>query len=153
MNNNKTIEHKGIVKKISEKSIIVSIISNTSCASCQVKGSCNISEIEEKEIEVISFDKPYKIGDHVEVFFKESLGFRAVFLGYILPFLIIFTILIIGDVLGLDEVISGLLSLASLIPYYFVIYLAKNKLKKTFSFSIRKNNTNFALNNAELNFK
>ena len=153
MNNNKTIEHKGIVKEISDKSIIVSIISNTGCLSCQVKGSCNISEIEEKEIEVISFDKPYKIGEHVEVFFKESLGFRAVFLGYILPFLIIFTILIIGDVSDLDEVTSGLLSLASLIPYYFIIYLIKNKLKKTFSFSIRKTQTNFSLNDAELNFK
>ena len=152
MSNNKTIEHKGIVKEISNKSIIVSIISNTGCLSCQVKGSCNISEIEEKEIEVINYNKSYEIGENVEVFFKESLGFRAVFLGYILPFLVVFSILIITKISGLNEGLSGLLSLASLIPYYLIIYLIKNKLKKTFSFSIRKMESNYALNNAELNF-
>ena len=153
MNNNKTIEHKGLVKEINDNSVIVSIISNTGCLSCQVKGSCNISEIEEKEIEVVNHNEILKIGEHVEVFFKESLGFRAVFLGYILPFLVVFSILIITKILGFNEGMSGLLSLVSLLPYYFIIYLLKNKLKKTFSFSIRKTELNFPINNANLNFK
>ncbi|MBN1253573.1 MAG: SoxR reducing system RseC family protein [Bacteroidales bacterium] len=152
MSNNKTIEHKGIVKKINDKSIIVSIITNSACLSCQVKGSCNLSEIEEKEIEVLNFNNSYKIGENVEVFFKESLGFRALFLAYILPFLIVLSVLIIGKISNLSEGLSGLLSLASLIPYFTIIYFIKNKLKETFSFSIKKTESDFVLNNAELKF-
>jgi len=152
MNNNKTIEHEGIVKEITDKSIIVSIIANSACLSCQIKGSCNISEVEEKEIEVINYNKSFKIGEYVEVFFKESLGFKAVFLGYILPFLIVLSVLIIGEIFNTGEGLTGILSLVSLVPYYFIIYLIKNKLKKTFSFSIRKTKSDFLLNKAELNF-
>jgi len=88
----------------------------------------------------------------VVVFLKESLGFRAMFLGYLLPFLILMTVLIIGTSIGLDEGTAGLLALGSLVPYYMVIFIKNKKLKKTFSFSIRKIHTDQILRNAELNF-
>ena len=152
MNGIKTIEHKGIVKKAESDKLIVSIITNSSCASCQVKGSCSASEIEEKEIEIRKFDEIYKAGEQVVVFFKESLGFRALFLGYLLPFLILMTVLIIATSIEFSEGIAGLLSLGSLVPYYTIIFFINKKLKKTFSFSIRKVFTDQILRNAELNF-
>lgn len=152
MNGIKTIEHKGIVKKAESDKLIVSIITNSSCASCQVKGSCSASEIEEKEIEIRKFDGIYKVGEQVVVFFKESLGFRALFLGYLLPFLILMTVLIIATSIEFSEGIAGLLSLGSLVPYYTIIFFINKKLKKTFSFSIRKVLSDEILRNAELNF-
>ena len=94
----------------------------------------------------------YKVGEQVVVFFKESLGFRAMFLGYLLPFLVLMTVLIIGTSIGLAEGTAGLLALGSLVPYYMVIFLKNKKLKKTFSFSIRKIHTDQILRNAEFNF-
>ena len=152
MNNIKTIEHKGIVKEADSEKIIVSIITNSGCASCEAKGCCSASEIEEKEIEIRKFDGIYKDGEHVVVFFKESLGFRAMFLGYLLPFLVLMTVLIIGTSIGIDEGIAGLLALGSLVPYYMIIFVKNKKLKKTFSLSIRNIHTDQILRNAELNF-
>jgi len=148
----KTIEHNGIVKKVDDDFILVSVIANTGCASCEAKGVCSVSELEEKEIEVRNFSDNYRVGEQVVVFFKESLGFRALFLGYILPFIILMLVLLLADTLGYGEGVAGLSALGSLIPYYSILYLTNKKLRKTFSFSIRKLNTGSLLKNAEFNF-
>ena len=127
------IEHEGIVKRVTEDSVIVSILKNSGCASCLAKDSCNLSESEEKEIEIKQFDQLYSIGEKVKVYFNKSLGFKALFLGYILPFLLVLSVLIITSSIGLNEGRAGLLSIGILLPYYFGVYLAKSVLKKTFT--------------------
>ena len=134
----KTIEHKGTIKKISENSIFVNIISKSACISCSAKGICSVSEIDEKEIEVKQYSAHFKIGEEVNVFYKESLGYRALFFGYILPFLIIFITLIVMISITNREGLSGIIAFASMLPYYLILYLNKNKFKKTFNFSIKK---------------
>jgi len=148
----RTIEHKGIIKKITDELILVSIIVNTSCASCEAKGACSASELDEKEVEVRNFSEDYRVGEQVVVFFDESLGFRALFLGYILPFIVLMIVLLTVNGLGYGEGTAGLMALGSLVPYYLIIYLTNKKLKKTFSFSIRKLDTRQILSNAEFNF-
>ena len=44
MDSKKEVTHTGIVKEIGEGAIKVSIIVQSGCASCQIKGTCNISE-------------------------------------------------------------------------------------------------------------
>ncbi|NJO89303.1 MAG: SoxR reducing system RseC family protein [Chloroflexia bacterium] len=134
----KTIEHTGVVKRVDNDSIIVSIIKNSGCASCEAKGSCNVSEVEEKEIEIRKFSGKYSVGEHVEVFFSESLGYRALFFGYVLPFIIVLTVLIVLTVANMNEGKAGLFALGSLIPYYLALFLTKNRQRNKFSFSIKK---------------
>ena len=134
----KTIEHKGIIKKISENSIFVNIISKSACISCSAKGICSVSDIDEKEIEVKKNSTNYSVGEEVKVYYKESLGYRALFLGYILPFSIIMTTLIIMLAITHKEGLAGIIAFASMLPYYLILYLNKNKFKKTFNFSIKK---------------
>ncbi len=134
----KTIEHIGVVKSVANNSVIVGILTNSGCASCQAKESCNISEVEEKDIEVRQFEQNYSIGEQVKVYFSESLGFRALFLGYVLPFLVILTILIVLTIANVSEGVAGLIALGSLIPYYITLFITRNKQRKTFSFSIKK---------------
>ena len=121
MSTAKTIEHIGVVKSVDDDSIIVGIVKNSGCASCQAKESCNISETEEKEIEINQFEKNYSIGEQVKVYFSESLGFRALFLGYVLPFLIVLSILIVLTIVKINEGIAGLFALGSLLPYYLIL--------------------------------
>ena len=133
------IEHKGIIKEVHGHELQVSIISEESCASCNLKGSCSVSEVTEKIIDITVADpKEYKTGEAVTVFYKQTLGFRALLLGYVLPFLIMLITLIITLSITNKELVSGLLSLVVLIPYYLLLYLSKDKIKKTFSFSIKK---------------
>ena len=37
-----------------------------------------------------------------------------------------------------NELLAGLTALGALLPYYLIVYLTKDKLRKTFSFSIKK---------------
>ncbi len=138
VSNNKNIEHIGTVKSIDNGSMIVSIIKNSACASCLAKGACNLSEVEEKEVEVSNFGDNYEVGEQVKVFFGESLGFKAIFLGYILPFLIVLVSLVVFNQLRISEIQSGIYSLGTLLPYYFILYLARKKHKKLFTFFIEK---------------
>ena len=138
MSVSKSIEHKGIIDSINGNKISVSFIALSGCASCHAKGYCSTSDMKEKSVEVYDFSNLYKVGDEVTVMLKQSLGLKAVWLGYILPFVLVVTALIILSQITKSEAISGLGAIALLIPYYLVLFLFKNKLKKTFSFFIKK---------------
>ena len=130
----KEIEHSGHIKEINGNDIKVSFYAQEACSSCNLKSNCSVSDTKEKIVDVKTF-KPedYKVGESVIVFFKQSLGFKALFLGYVLPFLILLTTMIVSLELTGKELFSGLLSLAILAPYYLTLYLSKNKIKKTFT--------------------
>jgi sigma-E factor negative regulatory protein RseC len=134
----KTIEHDGIVESVQSDKVNVRILAIAGCASCQLKGVCSSSDLEEKIIEVFNNSKNYKVGEKVRVALKQSLGFRALFLGYVLPFIIVLATLIITTNIFDSEAISGLLSLSILLPYYLGLYLLRNKVQKIFTFSIIK---------------
>lgn len=117
----------------------VSIINKSSCASCNLKGSCSVSDIQEKIVDVFTNNsKDFIVGENVDVYYKQSLGFRALFLGYLLPFIVVLITMVIMLETTNKELLSGLVSLASLIPYYLIVYLTRDKIKKTFSFSVKK---------------
>ncbi len=129
------ISHKGIVKEIKAQSLVVSIITTSGCASCELKGACNASEMTEKEVEVfVNNADDYKLHQAVTVAMKKHLGIQAVWWGYILPFL-----LVVGSLIGISVVtdnqgLAGLISLALLVPYYIVLYYSRKLMKNKFNF-------------------
>jgi len=134
----KTIEHQGSVYEIGKNSLKIAIIGASSCSSCHVKGACSVSDAELKIVEVIKPEQSYELGEQVSLIANESLGFKALFLGYLLPFLLLFTTLIISSYFIENEAITGGLSLAILLPYYAALFIYQKKIKKVFEFKIRK---------------
>jgi sigma-E factor negative regulatory protein RseC len=131
------ISHPGIIQSIDAHSIKIRIESAAACGSCIAKGSCGMAEMEDKVIEVIqSDDTQYTVGQYVTVSMKQTLGSLAVVLGYVVPFTVVLLTLIIMLQLGFSEGVSGLVSLGILAPYYLVLHLCRNLLKKTFRFYI-----------------
>ncbi|MEA3444544.1 MAG: SoxR reducing system RseC family protein [Bacteroidota bacterium] len=135
---NKPIEHKGRVESIRNGIVKVNILVQSACASCQVKGACSVSDMENKSIDIRTSKTNYKTGEMVNVQMQQSQGFKALFLGYVLPFILVMLVLGIGTSAGISEGISGLSSLIILLPYYLALYFLKDKLQQTFSFSIQK---------------
>lgn len=131
------ITHKGIIRKLSEKKIIVSIISESACASCHAQGACSASDMKEKEVEITHFEGDFKLGQAVTIVGKTTQGFKALFLGYLLPFVLVLSTLIISTSLQISETKGGLLSLAVLVPYYALLYVFRNQIKKSFEFEIK----------------
>lgn len=132
------VTHNGIVKRINDRRVLVSIIARSACASCQIKEACTLSEVEEKIIEVdLIEDQNFLIGEEVMVEMKQTLGTWAVLFGYFFPFLLVISSLIIFTALGLDQGLSGILSILILAPYYLIMYLSRSFLRKTFTYRLR----------------
>jgi sigma-E factor negative regulatory protein RseC len=130
------IHHEGIVQENSGKSVLVTITPSTACSGCHAKGSCNVTGGEKK---IISVDGSYDVkpGDSVVVQMKESMGYTALILGYILPFVSVMATLIILIAIGFSELTAGLISLAILLPYYMILFLFRKRVNEKFTFTLK----------------
>jgi sigma-E factor negative regulatory protein RseC len=134
----KKIEHLGRIQQVSGDTIKVNLINVAACSSCHVKGSCSVSDVDNKVIEVANTGAAFKPGDSVTVAFNESQGVKALFLGYIIPFIVLMVVLIIAWYLTGNELATALLALGSLIPYYMGLTLFRKKLENTFTFKVSR---------------
>jgi sigma-E factor negative regulatory protein RseC len=132
-----TIKHKGIVQKADDKNVIVSISSESACSGCNAEGSCKLSGNEEKIVEVAGSYK-VKPGDTVTILMKQSMGYAALFLGYILPLISVIAILIILISSKVSELVAGLASIAILIPYYIILWFFRNRINEKFTFTLKR---------------
>lgn len=131
------IEHEGIVAEINPQHIKVRIVNESACAACHAKGSCTAADLQDKLIDIYQFASDMKIGQKVMLLGEKSLAPKAVLLAYVYPILLILAVLITTFYLSDNELLAGGLSLAVLVPYYALIYRFKEKLKRTFSFTIK----------------
>ena len=138
MSKQKEISHEGYVKRIENNKIVVEITSVSACAGCHANGACSMADTQNKEIEIVTASKDFNIGEKVEISGKETQGMKAILLGYLFPFFILLISLIVLLSITKNEAISGIGSLVSLGPYYLILYFLRNRLKKTFTFEIKK---------------
>lgn len=134
-----TINKSGIIKNVKNDEITVEIMSCSACSSCAVKNYCNTAEAKQKEIILKSknADK-YKIGEEVVIEIDEKQALKSIIIAYVIPL-----ILMISTIIGVisyqqDEIIGGICGIIVLIPYYFGLFLARDKLKSGFEFKISK---------------
>ena len=131
------IKHPGVITSIDSSKIKVNITTYSACSSCGAKGICSISDVKEKIVEVPKTGD-FSIGQEVQVILHQTQGFKALYLGYVLPFIVVLITLIITSSLTRNEVLSGLISLGTLAPYYLILYYYKEKIRNKFTFAIRK---------------
>ena len=137
MKNTETISHEGIVTKITDDELEIKIVAQSACAACHAKSACGMGEQAEKILTVPRpKDKAFEINQKVNVRMAIGQGNKAAILAYLLPILLLLAVLFTCLGLGLDDGPSALISIAALIPYYIVLYLQRDKLKKKFEYSI-----------------
>lgn len=134
----KRISHDGVVDSLEGTEVVVRITSYAACNNCRAKEACNVTEEQEKFLRVKARASDYTSGEKVRVVLSQSLGFRALFLGYILPFLLVLTALLIASAVGVSELVAGLVSLSVLLPYYIGLKLFRGRLDRQFTFFLHK---------------
>ena len=134
-----TIEHQGVIISIDDKVAHVKIEQTSACASCHVKSVCGASEKSEKIVDANIMENTLKVGDTVTVIGHKSLGIQAVLLAYVLPFVLIVAMLFFANIFTTNELIIGTCALASLIPYFAILRLMRNKIQAKFQFYAIKN--------------
>lgn len=138
MNTSVCFEQKGIIESVTDNRITVRIDRGSACGHCSAQGLCNLAESTERIIEVNNSTQSFSIGEWVQVTMSKSMGNKAILLGYFIPFVLFISTLLILSAYGLPEWITGLVSLLILIPYFIILYIFRERLRRTFSFSIHK---------------
>lgn len=138
-----TLNKSGIIKNITKNELKIEILSCSACSSCVVKNYCTGFEAKQKEIVIKNKNVDnFQIGEEVLVSIDERQAFKSIFLAYVIPL-----ILMVSVIIGLlnyknDEILAGICGIIILIPYYFGLFLARDKLKSGFEFKISKKDAN-----------
>lgn len=130
------IKHEGVVVSVNGTEAKVRILQAGSCHGCQAKGMCGAAESKEKEVDAYMAE-PVAIGETVTVSVSQRMGWKAVLLAYVVPFVIL-----IGGVWlyghWMDEAAAGTMAILSVGVWYLVLRLMRDRLQKEFSFTINK---------------
>ncbi len=137
MNRDRLISHEGKVVGFEKDKVRVKILSLSACASCHAKGSCSAADMSEKYIDAFP-GAVFENGEKVNVVIEEKMGWTALLYGILIPCIIMVATLFTLNALGKSEPFSALASLASLIPYYFFLYLLRGRFEKKFTFKAER---------------
>ena len=136
-NENNTISHEGIVTKITDDELEIKILSQSACAACHAKSACGMGERSEKILTVPRpKNKDFALMQKVNVKMTIGQGNKAAVLAYLIPIILLLAVLFVCLGVGLGEGLSALVSIVALIPYYIVLYLKRDKLKKQFEYIV-----------------
>ena len=134
---NNTISHEGIVTKISDDELEIRILAQSACAACHAKSACGMGEQAEK---VLTVPRPegrhFALNQKVNVKMAIGQGNKAAVLAYLVPIILLLVVLFVCLGLGMGEGLSAFMGIIALIPYYILLYLQRDKLKKRFEYTI-----------------
>ncbi len=131
------VKHPGVVVKTGPDEVEVMILAQSACAACHAKGACTMADMKEKMVKIKPENSQhFSVGQQVVVSMKQSMGLKAVLLGYILPFVVmVFTLAgLIG--MGFSEGKAGLTSLLVLVFYYVLLFIFRSFIEKSFEFTV-----------------
>ena len=136
MSNIDYMRHDGVVDEVGDDIVKVRIVQTSACASCKVSSHCSASESKEKIIEIFHPQVEHLApGDKVVVTAAQSMGFLAVYISFVIPLAIMLVVLALIAWHG-SETTAALVALGVLVPYYFVVYLLRDKLRSRLTFQI-----------------
>ena len=132
------VMHTGKVVSMTPKTTTVQIVSHSACSECHAAGLCGLSEYTEKAIEVpTSPSATYGVGDEVQVVLKASMGFKAVWIAYFLPLVVLLAITLGLIAAGVPEVPSGLAGIGAVALYYLIVWIRRDRLRNEYVFTIQ----------------
>lgn len=134
----KNIEHPGVVEGVCNQQVLVRVKSRTACGDCKSKSYCGLQEVDDKVIKITS-EQPekYETGQNVIVTLKESLGYKALLIGYLFPLIILVLMLVLMMLITGNEPLSALTAVMVMVPYYILVYVFRKRLRQTFKFHIK----------------
>jgi len=127
------------VREITPTSILVEIGAIGACSSCEVKGSCVVGGEEYKIIEVEKRGfVQFEIGERVSVKMRDTLGYKALWIAYLIPLLLLILSISILYKIGAQELYIALITIGVLSLYFFGLTIFRNNFKREFAFEIEK---------------
>lgn len=132
------ISHSGIVERVEDGCVSVRILQTSACAACKVAGHCNASEAKVKIVEVHcdTGASHWEVGQPVTVVAESRVARLALWLGFVLPLLLLLCTLVATIMTTKNEGMAALASLLVLVPYYLVIWALRSQVSRRVSFRL-----------------
>ena len=132
------ISHIGKIVDIAPDFITVEIVAESACATCHAAGLCGTADATHKAISVPATVGDWKVGQEVQVLLKRSMGFKAVWLAYAIPLVVLMAVLLGLNSAGVGELASGLAAIGAVGVYYLFLLLFRDRLSNEYSFYIKE---------------
>ena len=137
MKNTESISHEGVITKITDDELEIKILAQSACAACHAKSACGMGEQAEK---ILTVPRPkgknFTLNQKVNVKMAIGQGNKAAVLAYLIPIVLLLAVLFVCLGLGINDGLAALISIVALVPYYIILYLKRDKLKKQFLYII-----------------
>jgi sigma-E factor negative regulatory protein RseC len=133
-----SIGHEGVVERVVNGAAFVSVRHDSGCAGCSAKSSCGMADSADKVFKIPVGDNTIREGERVTVNISIRSGFRAVVVGYLVPFGIVVATLVSAIGMGVSEAIAGIISLAMVVPYYLVLKIFSKYFSNELSIQVQK---------------
>ena len=134
---NETVSHEGVITKLTDTEVEITIVSLSACAACHAQSACNLSDQAEKVLTLPRPEgQPLRLFQKVNVKMGTGQGNLAAVLAYLVPLVLLVGVLFAAMGLGAGEGLAALIALAALVPYYWVLYWKRDKLKRRFRYEI-----------------
>lgn len=131
------ITHSGTVERVEPSRVFVRIDQRSACSACKAASLCNASEHREKIVEIEdAHASQYEVGEKVVISTDMGTGYRAVALGFGIPLVVMLATIAIVKAATDNQGLAALIGLAVLAPYFLMIFVIREKLKRKFRFRI-----------------
>lgn len=141
MGKNIEIRHRGRICAITQEGVRVEILNKSMCAACHARSLCSLGDEQIKTISIKYCDSSmFSIGEEVEVVMRQTMGLKAVLFSYVYPLIILMILLLSLPRLNINELFSALLAVLAVATYYLFLYLCRDRIAKSFIFTIAKLN-------------
>jgi positive regulator of sigma E activity len=102
-------------------------LTGSGCSACH-HSLCMLGDSKAKELEVTATNSAFLVGEEVLIRVNPASAYLGLVLLYLLPFLLLVGLLIGFLQMGYTESIAGSISLASLVPYFLLLFLFRKQL-------------------------
>lgn len=133
------IKHIGTVLSKEGNVLHIKMLQSSACAGCHAAKLCQSSESKEKEVDVNTAEAGrYEVGEKVLLVGSVRQGLKATVWAYMIPIVILVLVLLVAVQSGMGEALSAIVALGSLVPYFFVLWLQRDRFSTWFSFEVQK---------------
>lgn len=135
----KQISHYANVVSSGNGKVSVQLTRFSACHNCDAKNGCGLMECQNKIITIPSpISDQFAIGENVIVYMSQNSGYWAVFLGYVLPLIIMLATLLLTYLVTESEMKSGISAIIILIPYYLWLSFNRKRWEAKFRLTVSK---------------
>lgn len=133
------IRHIGIVRRVDDSTVYVTIERQSACAACHARQVCGVDGGERIIAVKTAHAAEFKAGDRVEVALRRrSMGIASILWGYVMPLLVLLLSLFVAKLAGAEDGPAACVTLAAVVAYYAVLYALRSYMSRKIQFTIIK---------------